>query len=67
MVITLTMEQQRKLLVWAGEIARGHVDAEAEPPGYTFHIDMAPPWGVEAHAVCGNSEIELGLVSLKLS
>ena len=67
MVITLTLEQQKKLLAWAGAITEAHVNAECEPPGYTLEIDVASPWSPDARAVCGNSVVELGDVSLQLS
>jgi hypothetical protein len=67
MVITFTIEQQSKLLAWAGAITEGHVNADCEPPGYALRIDVASPWNPEARAVCGANTIELGEVSLQLN
>ena len=38
MVITFTLEQQSKLLAWAGAITEGHVNADCEPPGNAIEL-----------------------------
>lgn len=67
MVITLSLEQQTKLLAWAGSITEDHVNADCLPPGYTLHIEIGAPFPAEAFAVSGAHRLELGEVTVNLS
>ena len=65
MTITLTKEQQDKLLTWAGRIATAEVSGDMEPSGYTLEISISP-FGDEAEAVSGGKRLELGAVQVRL-
>jgi len=42
MTITLTKEQQDKLLNWAGRFVDAEVSADMEPTGYVLEISVSP-------------------------
>jgi hypothetical protein len=67
MVITLTIEQQEKILKWIQPINEAHGLEDVEPPGYTIEIDVGGPYGCYAWAVCGKARVELNEVKLELS
>lgn len=61
MRIELTDEQRRRLLEWAGDITRAHVDADVEPPGYDLVVSIGSIESI-ARAVCGSQSLDLGEV-----
>jgi hypothetical protein len=67
MIITLSTEQQAKLLEWAGSSTQAHLEADCLPQGYTLHIDVGGPFPDVAWAVSGPRRLELGEVSVQLS
>lgn len=66
MVITLSREQQTKLLLWARQITASHVDDDCMPPSYTLEIEIGGGLEDVACARCGSSRIELGAVDIQL-
>jgi len=65
MTITLTKEQQDKLLTWAGRTAASEVSGDMEPSGYTLEISISP-FGYDAEAVSSGNRLELGTVQVLL-
>ena len=65
MTITLTKEQQDKLLAWAGRITASEVSADMEPGGYRLEISVSS-LGYDAEAVSGRQRLDLGDVQVTL-
>jgi len=65
MTITLTKEQQDKLLTWAGRIAASEVSGDMEPSGYRLEISVSS-YGYDAEAVSNGNRLELGTVQVRL-
>ena len=66
MLIRIPLEQERRLLDWAGTLARAELDADLEPSGYTLQISFAPGLGWSAEAVSGTATLDLGDVEVLL-
>jgi len=65
MTITLTKEQQDKLLNWSGRFVDAEVSGDMEPTGYVLEISVSP-CGHEAEAVRGRDRLELGTVQVQV-
>lgn len=66
MIISLTLEQQTKLLNWSGKINEDHANADCLSPGYYLEIGICSIENT-ACAVCGSLRLELGDVEVNLS
>jgi hypothetical protein len=67
MVITLSIEQQSKIMEWIIPINEAHGNEGFEPPGYTIEVSIGGPYGCYAWAISETSRIELDEVQVKLS
>ena len=64
LTICLTEQQVQTVNAWIGEINCAHFEEESLPPGFDLIVSFGGPWGVSAIARSGNSELQLGEVSV---
>lgn len=64
MKITLSAEQESKLMEWVGLRNSEQIAADCEPSGFDLVVSVAGPYGTWATARIGDLTLELGEVEV---